>query len=86
MRVVLYQVVNRELVNPKWIDIPDDCRHFDSWLHDNGLGGGSYTIRRGIVQETTPAEAKALRREHDRLKAAGLLPSALEKIIAKVAK
>lgn len=44
-----------------------------------------YTLRRGVIIETTPAERQALQREHDRLKAAGKIPSGATAIIAKLA-
>lgn len=82
-RVVLYRVVDRELVFDSWIEIPEGV-HDDTWLHDNGYDA-SYTIRTGIVRPmVTKAEAAIIDRTVSRLKAEGKLPSALDTILANV--
>ena len=83
MRMILYKIVNRELVEPKAIEVPNGTVDFDSWLHSQDYGK-EYTLRRGIVQEMTDAERKAFQREHDRLKAVGKIPSAATAMIAKL--
>ena len=83
MEMVLYQIVNRELTNPRRVVVPTGTVDFDSWLKSQGYGK-NYTLRRGIVQEMTKAERDALQREHDRLKATGKLPSAASAIASKL--
>lgn len=83
MKLALYRIVKRQPVFVQWVPVPDDLRDFDSWLHANGYGP-DFTLRRGIIREETPAERRALAAEHDRLKAAGLLPSALETITGRM--
>ncbi len=82
MKMALYKVVDRELVFVKWVEVPEAV-HDDTWLFENGYSR-DHTLRRGKVIEVTPAESRALRREHDRLKASGLLPSALDRIVGKL--
>lgn len=85
MEMALYQVIARELSFKGWVTVPDGTTDFDAWLHENGYGR-DITLRRGIVREVTPAERRALHAEHDRLKAAGLLPSAAQAITGKLAR
>ncbi len=83
MKLELYKVVNRELQHVKSVQVPDDLRDFDKWLVLNGYGR-DYTLRRGIVQDISKAEALTLQREHDRLKRAGKLPSVLGRMIEEI--
>lgn len=85
MKMVLYRIENRELTDPKWIDVPDGTVDLDAWLFDNGKGGGKYTLRRGIVQTETLTEIASLHRAHDRLKAEGKLPSVAGRVVGKLA-
>jgi hypothetical protein len=57
--MILYKVENRQLTAPRSIDVPDETRDFDAWLYRRGYGR-EYTLRRGIVRETTRAEIAAL--------------------------
>lgn len=84
-KMQLYRVVNRELVYVRPITVPDGIRDFDAWLSANHFDR-TYTLRRGIVTEPSPAERASLTRAHDALKQSGKLPSAADRIIGKLTK
>lgn len=84
----LYRIVNRELQHVRALTVEELATagpDWDSWLHANGMGGGEFTLRRGIVRDVTPGERAALERWGRAAKASGLLPSALGAITGKLA-
>jgi hypothetical protein len=84
----LYRIVNRELQHVRALTAQELATlgpDLDSWLAANGMGGGEFTLRRGIVREVTPAERAALAQWERTAKASGLLPSALGLIAGKLA-
>jgi hypothetical protein len=84
----LYRIVNRELQRVRALSAQELATlgpDWDSWLAANGMGGGQFTLRPGVVREVTAAERRALEQWERRAKAAGLLPSALGLIAGKLA-
>lgn len=84
----LYRIVNRELQHVRALSAQELATlgpDLDSWLADNGMGGGAFTLRRGIVREVSAAERRALERWERAAKASGLLPSAFDHIAGKLA-
>ncbi len=84
----LYRIVNRELQHVRPLSAQELATlgpDWDSWLAANGMGGGEFTLRRGIVREVTAQERRALEQWERRAKASGLLPSAFDTIAGKLA-
>ena len=60
MKMVRYEIVDRQLANPVDVDVPDGTKDFDAWLHREGFGGGRFTLRPGRVIPVTAADIAAL--------------------------
>ena len=85
--MMLYSIANRQLVLVRPLR-PDELASLgadqDAWLAAQGYGR-EFTLRTGIIRETTARESRQWSRDLARLKARGLAPSAATAILGKLA-